>query len=67
MDSKYYCEVKLSDGRMIEVILVKTSKGFIGVASDSFFIGVYAKNFEEAKRLFIEAYEEYNVIEVVWD
>lgn len=66
MEGRHY-EVVLSDGRTMEVILVKTDKGFIGTSKDGFFIGVYANDFEKAKNLFVDAYEEYNTIEVVWD
>ncbi len=66
MEGRHY-EVRLTDGRTMEVILVKSDKGFIGVAEDGFFIGIYANDFEKAKNLFVDAYEEYNTIQVVWD
>ena len=67
MDGIHY-ECKLSNGGTVEIIIVKTKSGsFIGVSEDGFFIGINAKEEEEAKKLFMEVYEEYNVINVVWD
>ena len=67
MDGIHY-EVGLTTGRRMEVIIIKTkNEGFVGVAEDGFFLGVNANDFEEAKNLFVEAYEKYSVIEIVWD
>lgn len=64
MEGRFYV-VKLSNEKMIEVIIVKTDIGFVGTSEDGFFIGVHATTFESAKNLFVEAYEEFNVLEIV--
>lgn len=67
MDGIHY-ECKLSNGGTIEVIIVKTKSGsFIGVSEDGFFTGIRAKGMEEAKNLFMEAYEEYCTFTIIWE